>query len=422
MIDSNWIEEQLNKAKDNTNKEKRTNKNELEQELIKKIIDQCYELHEKKPENSLGRLLASGFDLVVSADYYSNVSHKGWLYCGSPKPKLFFHFTNCCPRHALDNIFHFHQSSKPESGSIGKSTSRLLRNFLSELLSKNNRAEIILKGSEPVDIVVVNEKTNNILFGEIKASPLLTIPLMMNSEEISAESDSSDSDHFDGQSITINKIFNENFYLFLPIKKNNFWVDSHVKFGHRINAADTYWGYRSMINLLETNKSFLQDYFAFWDEALDKYHPRMTENIFWLTNGCGAPNPRPVSWPRAKNGAGGGYESISDSKTSVGMDRTDDIKKGIYQVLKLGSEGKLVTSKWNFKVGIVSNIHAARHFEEYLDSLVNLIWTHDESGKAVVAGDLKHDHRMYNLFDGIISLSQSHFRDKWIKETFEIKS
>ena len=42
------------------------------------------------------------------------------------------------------------------------------------------------------------------------------------------------------------------------------------------------------------------------------------------------------------------------------MDRTDDIKKGIYQVLKLGSEGKPQSTKWNYKVGIISNIHPVR--------------------------------------------------------------
>jgi hypothetical protein len=421
MIDSNWIEDLLNKSKENTIKENKQNTNPLENELIKKIINDCYSLHQQDTTKPLGRLLASAFDLLVSADYYSSVAHKGWFYCGVPTPNLYFHYTNCCPRHALENIFHFHQSSKPESGSIGKSTSRLLRNFLSELLVKNNKSEFILKGSEPVDIVIVNEKTHHILFGEIKASPLVTIPLILDSEEIKSEDADVSTEHFSGETITVSKIFNQQFYLFLPIKKGSIWTDSKVKFGKKEDATDKFWGYRSMINLLNVNADFLSQYFEFWNEALNKYHPRMTENVFWLTNGCGAPNPRPDTWPRAKNGLGEGYESISDSKTSVGMDRTDDIKKGIYQVLKLGSEGKSVTSKWKFKVGIVSNIHAARHFDEYLDSLINLIWTHDKTGKAVVAGDLDKEHPMFNLFDAIISLSQSHFRDEWLKETFEFK-
>lgn len=57
---------------------------------------------------------------------------------------------------------------------------------------------------------------------------------------------------------------------------------------------------------------------------------------YWFTNSCGQPIPRPDTWPHR---AGTGYESVSDSKTSVGIDRTDDIKKGTYQILKLGAEG-----------------------------------------------------------------------------------
>jgi len=418
MIDTNWIEDLLKKSKENTKKENKAHTNPLEFQLIKKLIEHSYEIHKCNPEIPLGRILASAFDLVVSADYYSTVGHKGWYFCPSPVPNLFYHFTNCCPRHALGNLFHFHQSSKPESGSIGKSTSRLLRNFLIGHLEKRNRPEIILKGSEPVDIVIVNEITHEILFGEIKASPLLTVPLIMDSEALTDSNGDVITHHHGNDDLTLNKVFGQQMSLFIPKKVKGHWVDNKISFGQKNDADDRFWGYRSMITLLGNDGTFLKAYYEFWDEALTKYHPRMTENIFWLTNGCGAPNPRPDDWPRAKKGEGDGYESISDSKTSVGMDRTDDIKKGIYQVLKLGSEGKPVESKWKFKVGIVSNIHAARHFEEYLESLKNLIWTHDATGKVRVAGDLDDDHKLFNLFDGIIALSECHFRDDWLKQVF----
>ena len=40
------------------------------------------------------------------------------------------------------------------------------------------------------------------------------------------------------------------------------------------------------------------------------------------------PRPRPSHWRKRRNGQG--VETVSDGKTSVGMDRTDDIKKSIY--------------------------------------------------------------------------------------------
>ncbi|MBI5238431.1 MAG: hypothetical protein HY887_08435 [Deltaproteobacteria bacterium] len=151
MIDNNWIEELLKKSKANTKKELSTHKNPLEQELISKIITDCHNIHKQNPKIPLGRILASGFDLIVSADYYCSIGHKGWFYCPEPSHKLYYHFTNCCPRHSIANIFIFHEASKPESGSIGKSTSRLLRNYLNALLITKGRNEQILKGAEPVE-------------------------------------------------------------------------------------------------------------------------------------------------------------------------------------------------------------------------------------------------------------------------------
>jgi len=418
MIDTNWIERHLKKSENITIREEEIHGNPLELVLIRNLVNACYELYKNDHRIPIGKLLASAFDLIISADYYSFVGHKGWFYCPTPEPNLYYHFTNCCPRHALENDFHFHYASKPESGTIGKSTSRLLRNFLSAIIKKRGRSEIILKGTEPVDIIVVNKDTHDILFGEIKASPLLSLPLIMDAEKL-----------FNGNklilhegNITINNIFDKSLYLFIPEKIKNRWIERKYLFGKRTGLSDRFWGYRSLIELLENDISFLEGYYLFWSHALINYHPRITESIFWLTNACGVPSPRPSTWNKAKNGSGNSYASISDSKTSVGMDRTDDIKKAIYQILKLGSEGKPVSSKWNFKVAIVSNIHAIRHHEEFLTSMKNMIWTNDDTGQVTKAGDLSADHPLYNLFDGIISLTGSHFRDEWLKQVFDLES
>ena len=114
---------------------------------------------------------------------------------------------------------------------------------------------------------------------------------------------------------------------------------------------------------------------------------------------------------------GTGYETISDGKTSVGMDRTDDLKKATYQVLKIGAEGK-PAYKFDYKVGIVTNIPAVRHFEAYMSALKDIIWTRDESGTVRNANDLPPDTRLFNLVDGIVSLTGVFARDEWIRSTF----
>lgn len=101
------------------------------------------------------------------------------------------------------------------------------------------------------------------------------------------------------------------------------------------------------------------------------------------------------------------------------MDRTDDIKKGIYQVLKLGAESKPVNRKYNVKTALISNIHAVRHYDEYLLSLQDVVWTLDEKGTAKKVGDLPNERPIYNLFDGIISFTRNVARDEWIKDVFK---
>jgi hypothetical protein len=330
---------------------------------------------------------------------------------------MYFQYTNCCPRDVLADRFHFHPSRKPQSGIIGKATSRLLILFYQSLFRHHSRSERILCGTEPVDAIVVDDKKKRILFAEIKASPLLTPPVSMTSQRLTAEKD--------GRAVSRSHTNVDNTGLFdspldmlVPVRKGAKWTATYFPLGVRANAADRSWGVRGVLKLLKTEKTFFERYFAFWHAALRAYHPKDTHNVYWLTNACGTPSPVPDGWPSRRDGSG--FESVSDSKTSVGMDRTDDIKKGIYQVLKMGSVGKPHTSAWGYKVGLISNIHAARHFDEYLESLKDIVWTIDVSGRARRISDLSAEQPLYSLFDGIVALTQTLSRDEWIGSLFRL--
>jgi hypothetical protein len=387
----------------------------LEAELSDLLVETCY-LHASLSPNRIGLLLASAFDLMVACQYYSALTHTGWLYCPGPDPRLFFHYTNCCPRDVLKSRFHFHPSNKPESGVIGAATSRLLLLFMKSLFKHNKRTARILRGTEPVDAIVVDDKAKRVLFAEIKASPLLTPAVAMKSQRLTEESDGSSKNR--GHSPCDNtSLFNSDLDLHIPLGgPQGAWSDSFYRLGRRADAKDREWGHRGLLALLRTNTGFFKQYFAFWSAALKTYHPKRPTGVFWLTNACGAPTPVPDDWPERRRGSG--YETVSDTKSSVGMDRTDDIKKGTYQVLKLGAEGKPGATAWGYRVGLISNIHAARHFDEYLDSLKDIVWTIDVSGKAKLISDLSADQPLYNLFDGIIALTQTLSRDEWIRNLF----
>lgn len=384
-------------------------------QLVELLIQKCY-ASVGKLETNIGNLFASAFDLLVSAEYYSSLAHTGWLYCPDPEPRLFFHYTNCCPRHVLDNEFYFNPSNKPTSGKIGTATSKLLLLFYRGIFKHKGLEEEILRGSEPVDAIVLNRKSNKILFAEIKASPLLTLALSTKVEKLTNEVDGEivDSPHL---TMVNANLFSSSIDLVIPEFDGSNWLPRYFSLGIRKDAEDADWGFKGILNLISNDANFFPIYFAYWNASIKAYHPKTNKDIFWLTNGCGTPSPIPANWQKRR--VGSGYESISDSKTSVGMDRTDDIKKGIYQVLKIGSEGKPTAHKWDFKVGIISNIDPARHFEHYLQSLKDIVWTNDLSGRAKQIKDLPEDQQLFNLFDGIIALTKTYSRDEWIDKLFQ---
>jgi hypothetical protein len=408
MNTDKWIEEILTKC---TTVEIEST---VESKLVDILINTCNKLKDEL-ETDIGTLYACAFDLLISAEYYGSLSHTGWLYCPDKEPRLFFHFTNCCPRHVLADKFFFNPSNKPTSGKIGTATSRLLLLFFKGIFKYKKFSEEILKGTEPVDVIIVNRKSNQILFAEIKASPLLTLAISTKTERLTSEIDGEIA-HYDHTSTINSNLYSTPIDLFVPKFENGKWNDQYFSIGQRKNEKDIFWAFNGIINLLESNNEFFKSYYNYWHESLKSYHPKSNKNIFWLTNACGTPSPIPAGWKKRRIGSG--YESISDSKTSVGMDRTDDIKKGIYQVLKLGSEGKPLALKWDYKVGIISNIHPARHFNDYLKSLKDVVWTNDETGRAKYVKDLPDESKVFNLFDGIIALTKTYSRDEWVDKLF----
>jgi hypothetical protein len=104
---------------------------------------------------------------------------------------------------------------------------------------------------------------------------------------------------------------------------------------------------------------------------------------------------------------------VDDSKNSPGIDRTDDIKKGVYQMLKLGEHFAARCRKGAIKVVLLANVHAVRHHSDYLSGLEDMIWTYDQllvmtddpNWRKIRAEDL------VRLYDAAITFTKPHFRD-----------
>lgn len=395
----NWIERIINRSTSIS-----TTNNE-EQKLIEELVRYAFSL--SKEGFSIGTLLAAFYDLAIAAVYYTNITNVGWLYCKDDSPRLILPYINCCPIHALKGEFIFHRSSKPTSAIIGQATARVLLLFYQEIFKVQQTNIRVNKAPEPADAIFIDSSSKNVYFAEIKSSPLLTPALSMNCDEMTEYSDNGDITPSTHQATSNPNILNNELFLVIPKKNKSMWEPTFHSIGMKQNTTDTCFAYKGIRKLI-ANIDFMETYLEYWKQSFSAYCKKdETENIFWLTNACGKPSSLGDEWQ-------GGVTCISDEKTSVGMDRTDDIKKGINQVLKLGSEGKIIDTEWNYKIGILSNIHPARHFDVYLKPIKDMIWTITEQTDVKFAQELNPTTPMYNLFDGIITFTRQYVRDSWI--------
>ena len=141
-----------------------------------------------------------------------------------------------------------------------------------------------------------------------------------------------------------------------------------------------------------------------WKAARKAYINKDKESdMYYLTNACGSPPPeakRDHGWPN--------NEVISDGKTSAGMDRTDDIKKGIYQTLKIGITHK--TQK-NYKSALISNLPAYRHGIDYIDPITSILWGLESDVELLGSKDAISRENLRYVFDNIITLENPLLRE-----------
>jgi len=324
------------------------------------------------------------FDLCMSLAYIDSTSglEKHMQTCPSCPANYNSHigFINLCsPCYEKSNIWQYQKAAKPQSGALGKLSSEMILKFV-EILFDEFKEVYSIGGTEVADAKLVDEN-GKIIFAEVKSAPLLTFPLLLKSRV-------EDKEHVSGN-LTSSQ-FRE---LESAIYMHN---QSYIPLGQ---VKGEYWPFKPVADYLEneSNRKAIEKMLETWIEAKNAYTEKNRDSsYFYLANASGGP-PRIAkkrdNWPTK--------ESISDSKTSAGMDRTDDIKKGIYQSLKLGVSNY---KNKNIETALISNLPALRHGNEYVDPFVNILWGEEDS--LVRDGELeylKKDDLRY-IFDHLITL------------------
>ncbi len=358
------------------------------------------------------------FDLVASAAYAERtISNDGWLYCSgedlkNEQPALYFPFLRTCPRCSVNRgVKPSAKSNKPGSDTIGEIASNATILILTEVLSRIAPDAKIAKVSDrvgDVDAVIYNESTLALL--EIKSSPLTLYPLEIKlTEEMTKLEDGELTSKREHSPAT--PVLNDSkitFYLphinlRIPVKE--------------YGISD--WAYLSLTDYIRDDQNLFTLLNA-WHEIYNVYITmRQQENEEgkrkskkdidlrrWILCGCGSP--------------------VDDTKNAPGMERTDDIKKGTYQVLKYGTYCKEKCRRRMIKSVLASNFLPFHGYVRYLSEMEHVLWTKDKY-KVPLPEDIPLENviafradSVFNLYDAILCLTRSIYRDKDLERLLDI--
>jgi hypothetical protein len=336
---------------------------------------------------------AFAFDVLMSLAYVDtipNIQKNFKIFKDLPQPyNVHFGFINlCAPLLLSKQAWHFQKAAKPLSGVIGKLTSEIILRFVEIIFDDF----ITVKSIGGVGIVdaVLRHRDGRIILCEIKASPLTTFPFLF-------ELDLNMQTNLD--QLTRIQVGSLNSCLYMH-------NDNLLSLG-KVN--DHLWPFAPAVDYLvkSENSHIVDAYVDTWESIRTAYRNKNRDNLlYYVANASG--NPPNIArekfgWP-AK-------ESISDSKTSAGLDRTDDIKKGIYQAFKLSIESSKAFPEENIKTALISNLPAYRHGEDYITPFSSVYWAEESS--FIADNDDRYSCAKQSLkrpFDYIIALDDAFMR------------
>jgi hypothetical protein len=328
------------------------------------------------------------FDLVISLAYIDATAglEKYIEFCDNCPDKFNAHlgFINLCsPCYETLGRWSYQKAAKPQSGALGKLSSEIILRFILKL-SKNLKNVLTIGGTESVDAILIHQDSTKIL-AEVKSAPLITYPMLFEFKKYK-----SDESH---QKVIMTtsqlKQCQSAIYLhnqqYIPLGMPN----------HEL------WPFKPAIDYIlnPVNSHQVFNFVQTWQDARNAYLKRdKSQKLYYLANASG--NPPKIAkerdgWPTK--------ESVSDSKTSVGMDRTDDIKKAIYQVLKIGTS---IQKETHLKTAIISNLPAYRHGKEYVEPFIDMLWGVENDVEKIDGVLSISRDKLRQVFDFIITIEE----------------
>ncbi len=356
--------------------------------------------------DDLGKALAALFDLCVSLEYAKLVTDTDWVYCPATSQHkeavLLYPYIKACPRCAASGQVVRVESHKPGSDTIGRIAAKTLGVMLSALSQRTGNAWQVRQTTRQVfDTDMLLFTTDILALCEVKASPLVAFPLIATLERELQRRGREDKQQRVARHRKTDLLLAKagKVSLYLPRVAQKFSLGDPTSPDYPVRKFSTLYAgdAQAVLDVVKAWQQLYAGYERKWSQDGDNC-------LRWLTFGCGG--------------------QVDDSKNSPGIDRTDDIKKGVYQMLKLGEHFAARCGKQAIKVVLLANVHAVKHHSDYLSGLEDMIWTHeqrladtdDPAWRKVRVDDL------VRLYDAAITFTKPHFRDPQLAASFGLET
>ncbi len=327
------------------------------------------------------------------------VANGGWIYCASG-PSLYFPFLDTCPKCSIGQIRPVLgiKGHKPNSDPIGQICGETILAIFSEVFRLKGLSVRLAKSTNrqgDVDFAVYDEAF--LALAEVKASPLVLyaigLQLKDKMEDVVDGEKVAKADH---SPATIQSVESAPMTMYVANRNR------HISIGPKSHES---WPFKELSEYV-ADLANLEVILEAWKEVYDGYVSEWAGSAArnrWMTAGCGG--------------------KVDDSKNLPGLDRTDDIKKGTYQVLKYGTSYKEPCTKRLVRALLVSNLKPVKSWVRYLADVQDVLWTKPKYRREAESLDSSlvafQKDGVFNLYDGIVCLTGNVVGDAKIGQVFD---
>ena len=356
----------------------------------------------------IGVICAALFDLACNAEYiHGRMVNRNWIYCRRENsvPRAYYSFLKQCPQCCQDKGLERRLSGaqhKPSSHHIGEITTTITSLFCflwCQAAERPLQVGIVSKQNHDADMVAW--RNDLLVLLEVKASPLVTYPVRVTLESPYTKDGADGVEELPQHSLVDIDYRDKELSLYLAN------TNTDVPLGVPSQQGEN-WPYIPLRNFIASPEG-LMDYVKAWGEIYLAYSIPKTQRsgrntiLGYLANGWG--------------------DEIDSNKTKAGLGRTDDIKKGTYQLLKFGAHYRAGSPMLPIRGALVSNLDPLFLFPEYLEKLIAARWAdasqYSPSPETPETLSIQEDDLFY-LYDSILTFNRPIVNDPLLKGCFKL--